>query len=219
MFIGSSDVFWLLLQGGASTNPCKDYARLMTYIVTVIWNSYVDANAGASWADLPMEKWKEFEQCVTITHLPIDSDCTTDSAKDRLLSAGPLFTLTDTNMADAHASASVDAIDYLSSIGRDLGRRMARDKHHSFTQQLKCQPQVARCLRALLKRGASLDVRDEFGRGPLISALSSPLKLSDWVYLTYIWYLDDAHKTGGLVGSSTHKITYMCENTTTEKAY
>ena len=194
MFTGCSDVCRLLVQGGASTNAFKDYVRLWTDTVTVIWNGYVDANAGASWADLPMGKLKEFEQCVAMAQLAIDNDCTIDSARDWLSSAGQLFTLTDTNMADAHASASVDQIDYLSSIGWDLEEKNGLGQTPLLYAAVECQPQVARCLRALIKRGARLDARDEVGRGPLLSALSPPLQLSSWVDLTYIRDLDDAHR-------------------------
>lgn len=48
-----------------------------------------------------MEKLKKFEQCVAMTQLAIDNDCTIDSARDGVLCAGPLFMLTCTNMADA----------------------------------------------------------------------------------------------------------------------
>lgn len=192
MFTGCSDVFRLLIQGGASTNACKNYVSRRTDIVTVIWHGYVDANHGTSWEDLPMEKLKEFEQCVAMTQLAINNDCTIDSARDDVLCAGPLFLLTRTNMADAHASASVDAIDYLSSIGWDLEEKNCLGQTPLLYAAVGCQPRVARCLRALIKRGARLDARDEIGRGPLLSALSPPLELCNWVDLTYVWNLDDA---------------------------
>ena len=194
MFTGCSDLFRLLIQGGASTNACNNYGRLRTDIVTVIWAGYVDANHGNFWRDLPMEKLKEFEQCVAMTQLAIDNDCTIDSARDDVLSAGPLFRLTSKDMADAYASASVDAIDYLSSIGWDLEEKNCLGQTPLLFAAVGCEPQVARCLRALIKRGARLDARDEIGRGPLLSALSPPLQLCNWVDLTYHshWNLDDA---------------------------
>ena len=193
MFTGCSDVFRLLIQGGASTNACKDYVGLTTDIVTVIWDGYVYANEGISWEDLPMENLKEFEQCVAMTQLAIDNDCTIDSARDDMLCAGLLFLLIRTDMADAYSSASVDAIDYLSSIGWDLEEKNCLGQTPLLYAAVHCQPQVAKCLRALIKRGARLDARDEIGRGPLLSALSPPLGLCNWVDLTYAWDLDDAY--------------------------
>lgn len=180
MFTGCSDVFRLLIQGGASTNACTDGFGLRTDIVTVIWDGYVDANDGTSWEDLPLEKLKEFEQCVAMMQLAIDNDCTIDSARDDVLCAGPPSMLTCTNMADAYSSASVDAIDYLSSIGWDLEEKNCLGQTPLLYAAVGFRPQVARCLRALIKRGARLDARDEIGRGPLLSALSPPLGNVIW---------------------------------------
>lgn len=96
-----------------------------------------------------------------------------------------------TNMADAYASASVDAIDYLSSIGWDLEEKNCLGQTLLYAA-VDCQPQVAKCLRALINGGARLYARDEIGRGPLLSALSPLLVYCPLVDPTYAWTLDDA---------------------------
>ena len=85
MFTGCSDVFRLLVQGGASTNECDDYCERTTDIITVVWILFVDAYSGlvAMWG-MPVEKMKNFEECVAITQLSLDNDCTIDSANHRL---------------------------------------------------------------------------------------------------------------------------------------
>lgn len=130
---------------------------------------------------------KDFEQCVAITQLALDNDCTIDSADDRVLNAGPLFSIIGTNMLDAHASASVHAIDYLCSIGWDLEEKNRLGQTPLLYAATECSPQVARCLRSLIQRGARLDARDEAGRDPLLCALSAPNGPSSWVHMTYSW--------------------------------
>lgn len=110
-----------------------------------------------------MENLKELEQCVATTQLAIDSDCTIDSARDDVLGTGPLFMLTCTNMFYVYAPASVNAIDYLSSTGWDLKEKNCLGQTPLLYTAVRCRLQIARCLRALVKRGSSLDARDEIG--------------------------------------------------------
>ncbi len=123
---------------------------------------------------------QNFEHCLAITQLALDNDCVFDGADDGL-AAGPLFSIPESVDEYTFASALVKAINYLYSIGWDLEER----NHHGQTPLLhaatECRPQVARCLKTLIERGAKLDARDETGRGSLHSALSPPRGLSDWV--------------------------------------
>ena len=186
MYTGCSDVFRLLIQGGASTNECDDYGERTTDIITVVWNQFVDASWGFhDRRALSMEKLKNFEECVAITQLALDSDCAIDSASHRVPCAGPLFALVG-HMAVIDASTLVDAIGYLLSIGWDLEETNNNGKTPLLYAAAACRPQVARCLRALVEKGARLDARDEIGRGPLLSALSTPLDISNWLERTFI---------------------------------
>ena len=188
MFTGCSDVFRLLVQGGASTTECDDYCERTTDIITVIWKRFVDTYSGmvGDSMALSVEKLKSFQECVAITRLALDNDCAIDSANDQKLHAGPLFALVGTDMADIDASTLVDAICYLLSIGWDLEEKNCYGQTPLLYAAAACGPQVARCLRALVEKGARLNARDKMGRGPLLSALSPLRYISNWVDLTLI---------------------------------
>ena len=192
MLTGCSDVFRLLIQGGASTNECDDCNERTTDIVTVVWNSFVEAHSGlADMMGVSVEKLKSFEECVAITQLALDNDCAINSANDRRLDAGPLFALVGTEIADVDASTFLDATGYLLSIGWDLEEKNRKGQTPLLYAAAAFGPQVARCLRVLIEKGARLDASDEMGRGPLLSALCSPLGTSNWIDLTYIWYVEE----------------------------
>ena len=210
MFTGCTDVLRLLIQGGASINECY------------VWTTFVKLYSGLAWIDMAssVEKLKNFEECVAITQVVLDNDCTMDSADDRRLHAGPLSALVGTDRADIDASTLVDAVDYLLSICWDLEDRNAYGQTPFLYAAATCGPQVARCLRTLIEKGARLDARDEMGRGPLLSALTSPLGTSNWIDLTYIWGIEDGHTMvtfGFLVIHSEQKIAETYEITTIQK--
>lgn len=187
MFTGCSDVYRLLLKSGASTNVCAVYMHRTADIITALWGAYADANGSdRTYKGLALETVNVFYECGEVTQLALDNDCRIDSADDLILCDGPNFSVIGTNMADAHASASVDAVDHLSSIGWDLEEKNCFGQTPLLYVASHCQPQVAECLRFLLQRGARLDARDENGRGPLLSALSPPSGLSNWVDMTYV---------------------------------
>ena len=186
MFTGCSDVFRLLVQGGASTTECNDFGERTTDIITVVWKTFIDACSYGGW-----EKMKNFEECVAITQLALDNNCTMDSANDQIRDAGPLFALVGSDMADIDASTLVDAICYLLSIGWDLEEKNCNGQTPLLYAAATCGPQVAKCLRVLVDKGARLNARDEMGRGPLLSALRPPLYFSNWVDLTSIWLFEE----------------------------
>ena len=189
MFTGCSDVFRLLIQGGASTNECNYYNEGTTDIITVLWGEFVSAlSGGGNRMALSMEKVKNFENCVAITQLALDNNCTIDSGNERQLHAGPLFALVGSDSANVDASVLVDAIGYLLTIGWDLEEKNCDGQTPLLYAANACGPQVARCLRVLIEKGARLNARDDMGRGPLLSALSPPLGVSDWMDMTYIWF-------------------------------
>ena len=188
MYTGCSDVFRLLIQGGASTNECDDYRERTTDIVTVAWKAFMDAYVlGLYPMGLSVEKVKNFEECVAMTQLALDNNCTIDSANPRVICAGPLFSLVWSNGADIDASVLVDAITYLLSIGYDLEETNRIGQTPLLLAAAVCGPQIARCLDALVGRGANLNARDDMGRGPLLSALAPPLYISNWMDLTFDW--------------------------------
>ena len=180
MFTGCSDVFRLLLQGGASTNECDDYRERTTDIITAVWKGFVAACSGDRMNKaLSMEKLKNFEECVAITQLALDKNCTIDGANDRVLAAGPLFALVGATSPAIDASTLVDAICYLLSIGWDLEEKNCYGQTPLLFLAAEFGPQIARCLRTFIDKGARLDAKDAIGRGPLLSALESPLDISD----------------------------------------
>ena len=194
MLTGCSDVFRLLIEGGASTSECDDCGGRTTDIITMVWNNFVDACSGiGDLRALSMEKSKNFEECVAITQLALDNNCTMDSANDQILNAGPLFALVGSDMADIDASTLVDAICYLLSIGWDLEEKNCNGQTPLLYAAATCGPHVAKCLRTLVEKGARLDARDKMGRGPLLSALMPPWAISDWVDLTIIWLFEEKY--------------------------
>ena len=194
MYSGCSDVFRLLIQGGASTNECDDYRERTTDIITVVWKEFMSANMReGNLMALSMEKVKNFEECVAITQLALDNNCTIDSAIHWVICASPLFMLVGSDMADIDTSVLVDAIGYLVSIGWDLEEKNRLGQTPLLYAAAVCGPQVARCLRALVEKGALLHARDEMGRGPLLSALGPPPSISNWIDLTYIWLVGVPH--------------------------
>ena len=185
MFTGCSDVFRLLVQGGASLNECNDFGERRADIITVLWRMYVEANAD-SYVALSMENVKKFEQCVAITQLALNNHCTISRANEQTLNAGPLFTLVQYYCTDTDASVLVDAIDYLCSIGWDLEEKNCVGQTSLLYAAWECIPPFAKNLRALIEKGARLDARDKIGRGPLLTALSPQPEFTNWVHLSYI---------------------------------
>ena len=137
---------------------------------------------------LSTEKVKKFEECVAITQLALENDCTIDSANHRVIHAGPLFSLVGSERADVDAATLVNAICYLLSIGWDLEEKNRVGQTPLLYAAAVCGPHAARCLRALVEKGARLDAKDVVGRGPLLSALGPPIYVSNWMDLTFIWH-------------------------------
>lgn len=189
MYTGCSDVFRFLVQGGASINEVEYFGDGTTDVITAVWDMHAHSNSGAfiDFAGLSLKKLKSFEQCVAITQLALDNNCTIDSAHEGVISANPLFLLVGLSMRDAHASAAVRAIDYLYSIGWDLEEKNCLGQTPLLYAAVECSPRTVSCLRALIERGARVDARDKTGQGPLHSALSPPLGLFDWIDLKCIY--------------------------------
>lgn len=188
MYTGCSDVFRFLVQGGASINEVEYFGDRTTDVITAVWDMHALSNSGAfiDFAGLSLEKLKSFEQCVAITQLALDNNCTINSAHERVIHANPLFSLIG-YLADAHASAVVHAIDYLYSIGWDLEEKNCLGQTPLLYAAGRCHQSTVSCLRALIERGARVDARDKTGQGPLHSALSPPFGLSDWIDLKCIY--------------------------------
>ena len=195
MFTGCSDIFRLLAQGGASFQNCWDSGRT-TDIVSSVWEVFLGVHSGlVGWRDFfieSIERVKDFEQCVAISKLALDNNCTIDSADDRIPSAGPLFSLVGFDETELHASTLIKVLDYLLSIGWDFEEKNCIGQTPLLFAAAACGPQVAACLRAVIENGARLDARDVFGRGPLLNALSPGLMISDWIDLTYVGDSEDS---------------------------
>ena len=129
-----------------------------------------------------MKEIKKFDQCMAMTQLALDKGCSPDDVKPDNRFAGPMFQMVGHHMGDARVSEVVDVINYLTSIGWPLEQLNSIGQTPLLFAVSECMPAVAKCLRTLIERGARLSARDEMGRGPLISALSPPPWLSDWVY-------------------------------------
>ena len=110
MYTGSSDIFRLLLQSGASTYECNSRGHT-TDVITAIWDDF--ARAYSSMCELrgiSTEKMQNFEHCGAITQLALAIGCMTDRVDDQYVGAGPLVLLVGLNTREAHASALVNAI-------------------------------------------------------------------------------------------------------------
>ena len=186
MFTGSSDIFRLLLHGGASTNECNHYGQTVD-VITAIWNCFFAGGNTSGWSYIPIEEINNFEHCMAITQLALDNGCVFGSAEDGLIAASPLFSMYAPNRNYEYASAPVDAINYLHSIGWNLEEQNYLGQTSLLHTAAECLPPVARSLKSLIERGARLDARDKTGRGPLHSALSPPRCVSDWVDIRNIF--------------------------------
>ena len=178
MYIGSLDIFRLLLQRGASPYVREDSGRI-TDVITVIWKHFAAANSGQLWGleEILLRSFRSFKHCVALTEIALENDCTIDSAYNRTLAASPLFNIVGQRMEEADP---VDAINYLFSIGWDFEEQNHLGQTPLLYAACECYSPAARCLRTLIGRGARLDARDDTGRGPLHCALCPTPGIKSW---------------------------------------
>lgn len=168
MLCGVPDIFRLLLRSGASAYVCED-SRRPTDIITAIWKTFAEANSGelCFLEAILKENLRSVKQCVAMTQIALEYDCTidsADSANDSTLAATPLFDIVGKPMEEADP---VDAIDYLFSIGWDFEEQNYRGQTPLLYAAYQCFSPAARCLRTLIGKGARLDAKCSGGRGPL----------------------------------------------------
>lgn len=176
--IRSLDIFRLLLQRGASAYGCEDSGRT-TDVITAIWKKFAKANSGelCFLEAILLKSFRSFKNCVALTQIALENDCTIDSAYNRSLAASPLFNIVGQPMEEADP---VDAINYLFSIGWDFEEQNCLEQTPLLYAACECYTPAARCLRTLIGRGARLDARDDTGRGPLHCALCPPPGIESW---------------------------------------
>ncbi len=190
MYTGCSDIFRLLLRSGSCTYQCKSFEK-DSDVITAIWTEFVWTNCSGCDDELtlsgkvPTEEIRKFEACAAMSQLALDNDCAIDSTDDQNIHANRLFSLIGDTMDEAHPSAILDAINYLSSNCWALEEQNVDGQTALLYAAEECQPHAAGSLRTLIKRGARLDAKDWTGRGPLHSALSPPSGLSNWVDPTW----------------------------------
>ena len=86
----------------------------------------------------------------------------------------------------AHTSTSETALEYLIHIGYEAEKKNDRGQTPLLWTASSYQPQVTKCLRVFLRRGADLNAVDSAGRGVVHSALAVPHIFDSWRNLTII---------------------------------
>ena len=86
----------------------------------------------------------------------------------------------------AHTSTLDRALEYLINIGYEAEKNNDRGQTPLLWTASSYQPQVIKCLRAFMSRGAKLNAVDSAGRGVVHSALAAPHIFDSWRTLTII---------------------------------
>ena len=106
------------------------------------------------------------------------------------------------------------ALEYLSNIGYELEKKNHRGQTPLLWTASSYQPQVIKCLRTFIRKGANLYAVDSSGRGVVHSALAAPHMFDSWRTLTITIHNVDVTKMYGLphliyrTGSTAHADDY-----------
>ena len=84
----------------------------------------------------------------------------------------------------AHTPTADIALDYLSNIGYELEKKNHTGQTPLLWTASSYQPQVIKCLRAFIRKGANQNAIDSSGRGVVHSALAAPHIFDGWRTLT-----------------------------------
>ena len=185
---GCSDLFRLLLQGGASLYALDVYCNRTTDIITTIWETAVaEAQHQSSFNEILSETEVQpnggvlkLDELVAMTQLALDNDCNIYDANKTIKSGGPLFSMIYYgSMSDLDPSHMWDVIQYLTSIGYDLEESNAFGQTPLHYAASECSPTTSTYLGLFIKRSARLDAKDNFGMGLLHAVLLRYLYLMD----------------------------------------
>ena len=86
----------------------------------------------------------------------------------------------------AHTSTLDRALEYLINVGYEVEKKNHRGQTPLLWTASSYQPQVIKCLRAFMRKGADLKAVDSAGRGVVHSALAAPHNFDSWRTLTII---------------------------------
>ena len=181
---GCSDLFRLLLQGGASLYALKVNGNRTTDIITTIWELAIRESQRhtSSYAigAQPTGGFLKFDDRVAMTQLALDNDCSIyDGDKENVLS-GPLFTMIDyESIEDLDPLYMRDVIQYLTSIGYDLEESNRFGQTPLLHAASEVEPATEILMGLLIERDARLDTKDGFGLGLLHTVLLLYLYLMD----------------------------------------
>ena len=181
---GYSDLFRLLLQGGASFYALNVYCNRTTDFITTIWDLAIQEaqhkNRGNEAGFQPNGGVVKFDERVAMTQLALDNDCDIYDADNELSFSGPLFSIVDYgSMNDLDTSHMRDVIQYLTSIGYDLEESNTDGQTPLLLAASDVRSATTILMGLLIERGARLDVKDNFGMGLLHTVLLCYLYLMD----------------------------------------
>ena len=181
---GCSDLFRLLLQGGASLYALDVRCNRTTDIISTIWELAVEEAQRIDRTNEPRSQpiggIVKFDERVAMTQLALDNDCNIYDADKDFQSSGPLFRIVDNHcINDLNPSRLRDIIQYLTSIGFDLEKSNKFGQTPLHYAASECSPATAIYLRLLIERGARLDAKDDLGLGLLHTVLIRYLYLMD----------------------------------------
>ena len=173
---GCSDLFRLLLQGGASLYALDSLCDRTTDIITTIWELAVgEAQHGPRAHEpgaQPTGGVVKFDERVAMTQLALDNDCNIYDANKENVSSGPLFSISVHDpMYDPDSSHMRNLIQYLTSIGYNLEDQNVFGQTPLLYAASQCFPATTEHLGILIERGARLDAKDDFGLGLLHTVL------------------------------------------------
>ncbi|CAD6593156.1 MAG: hypothetical protein ASARMPREDX12_006868 [Alectoria sarmentosa] len=182
MYNGCSEVYLLLLQGGAGTQDCDRFGTTVD-IVWAIWSTFADYNSQMLPASYYLPNVvRDFDQVASMTDAALRYGCDIEDVTGwtpRVANA--LFEIVRwCSLKEPHLSVPEKAIKYLVKVGYDLERR----NHEGLTPLLDAAtnypPQVIQCLNTYIKIGADINAVDASGRGALHGALAVPHCFEHW---------------------------------------
>ena len=173
---GCSDLFRLLLQGGASLYALDFHHSRTTDIITTIWDLNIrEAQFRYRFNETegqPIGGALKFDECVAMTQLALDNDCNIYDANKEIVSSGPLFSIANYYMInDLDPSKMKNVIQYLISIGYELEESNRFGQTPLFLAALDFGLATTMIMGLLIERGARLDTKDDLGLGLLHTVL------------------------------------------------
>ena len=162
-------------------------------LVWAIWGNFKTFNSGPQNVDFSVNMVRDFDQCVGMTNLALEHGCDIEDSVEHHRKANLLFEWADTcALNDAHPSTSENAIEYLIKVaGYDVEKRNSNSQTPLLYTAAAFQPQVIKCIKALVQGGANVHAVDRKGWGALHYTLTAPKAYDNWRTLRLVHSLID----------------------------